>query len=474
MHVGVIGLGYVGLVTSACLAEWGHDVVGVEASASRLEALRAGKVPFFEPDLEQMVARNRADRRLGFSGVMSDAAGADVVIVAVGTHDGNGGWQTETMLACLSQLVPLMRDNAVLVVRSTLPPDFIRQLPQLLRSLRGESGRAPIGAVMNPEFTREGAAVLDFMHADRIVIGVIDDPDGRATDRVTELYAVSDAPILTMPAIDAAFSKLGANLFLATKISFANELATLCDAYGARIDTVVEAMGYDGRIGSRFLRAGVGFGGSCLPHQVTMTVKSATLAGIPSPLLAAVDEINHRRRDEFVARIRELADGSIDGLRVALLGLTFKPETDDLRDAPALDIARTLLAGGATVVAYDPMASARANAAAMVPGLQTADTALEAVTDADAIGLVTEWREFQELDWHEVRRVAAGNVVVDGRGALEPALITQAGFTYAAFGRGVRAAVAHTVNVRPARVPSAPGSASVSIPIEHGQPVAVE
>lgn len=474
MQIRVIGLGYVGLVTAACLAEWDHRVLGIETSESRLEALRRGDVPFFEPGLAEMVARHAAAERLAFAGGSQEAmADADVVFVAVGTHDGNGGWQTETMLACLSDVVPAMSDDAVLVIRSTLPPDFIRQLPRLLRSLREQAGRTPITALVNPEFTREGAAVNDFLHAERVVIGVIDDPDGYGTQRLTSLYASADAPILTMSAIDAAFSKLGANLFLATKISFANELATLCDAYGARIDNVVEAMAYDGRIGGRFLHAGVGFGGSCLPHQVTMTVKSAALAGIPSPLLAAVDDINHRRRTEFVARIRELLGGTLEGCRVALLGLTFKPETDDLRDAPALDIARELLAEGATVVAYDPMPSARERSAAAVSGLELAETAMAAITGANAIGLVTEWREFRDLDWHAARRAAAGDVLVDGRGTLEPAMMTAAGFVYAAFGRGVQGGTppAEAIRTRQSRRVD---SRSAAIPIESARPIRVE
>jgi UDPglucose 6-dehydrogenase len=411
----------------------------VETNESRLDALKQGRVPFFEPGLTDMVARHAAAGRLEFSASGSTAvAGADVVIVAVGTHDGNGGWQTETMLACLSEVVPYMADDSVLVVRSTLPPDFIRQLPRLLRSLREQAGLEPISALVNPEFTREGAALIDFLEAERVIFGIIDDPDSHGQARLHTLYERSTAPILTMSAIDAAFAKLGSNLFLATKISFANELATLCDAYGAQVDQVVAGMSYDARIGGRFLRAGVGFGGSCLPNQVTMTVKSATLAGIPSPLLAAVDEINHRQRTDFVARIREMIGGSLAGKRVALLGLTFKPDTDDLRDAPALEIARHLIDGGATVVAYDPMESARQRSADLVPGLEVVTSAMEAVAGADAIGLVTEWSELVGLDWQAVRALVRHPVLVDGRAALSPDDMTAAGFDYAAFGRGVR------------------------------------
>jgi UDPglucose 6-dehydrogenase len=439
MQVGVIGLGYVGLVTSACLAEWGHHVTGVETNETRLDALTRGQTPFFEPGLDEMVARHTSTGRLTFSSEARPAvAGADVVFVAVGTHDGNGGWQTETMLSCLGNVVPHMADTSVLVVRSTLPPDFIPRLPGLLRSLRTDVDAEPIPALLNPEFTREGAAIADFLAADRVIAGIVDDPTGRGEARLRELYRHSAAPILTMSAIDAAFAKLGSNLFLATKISFANELASLCDAYGAQIDQVVAGMSYDSRIGGSFLRAGIGFGGSCLPNQVTMTVKSAGMAGIPSPLLTAVDEINHRQRTDFVTRMQGMIGGTLAGKHVALLGLTFKPETDDLRDAPAIEIARHLIDAGASVAAYDPMPSARARATELAPGLHAVSTAMDAVRGADAIGLLTEWTEFVHLDWAAVRSVVRAPVLIDGRALLPPEAMAAFGFHYAAFGRGTR------------------------------------
>lgn len=443
MQVSVIGLGYVGLVTSACLAEWGHHVTGVESNLDRLEALKNGGMPFFEPGLSDMVSRHAATGHLQFTAAGTDAVEtADVVIVAVGTHDGNGGWQTETMLSTLSDVVPYMADGSTLVIRSTLPPDFIRQVPGLVRSLRHQAGRPTIPAMVNPEFTREGAALRDFLEAERVIFGIIEDPDGHGLAQLTSLYERSTAPVLTMSAIDAAFAKLGSNLFLATKISFANELAALCDAFGAHVDQVVTGMSYDSRIGGSFLRAGVGFGGSCLPNQVAMTVRTAEQAGIPSPLLAAVNDINHRQRLDFVERLQTMSGGTLDGKRVALLGLTFKPETDDLRDAPALEIARHLLSAGASVVAYDPMESARRRSAELVPGLQVVADVLEAVTDADAIGLVTEWGEFLRLDWAAIRALVRRAVVVDGRGALSADAVIAAGFDYASFGRGVRSPVA--------------------------------
>lgn len=438
MKIGVIGQGYVGLVTSACLAAWGHDVVGAESNLDRLAALSRGNAPFVEPGLDDLLASGIASGRLTFSSsARVAAAGADVVVVAVGTHDGNGGWQTETMLACLADVLPGIADGGVLVIRSTLPPDFIRQLPGLLRSLREQAGRSPIPSVLNPEFTREGSAVRDFTNADRVVIGLIDDPSRSGAELVRKLYEAGGAPVLEMSGIDAAFAKLGANLFLATKISFANELARLCDAYGASVDRVVEAMAYDGRIGGRFLRPGVGFGGSCLPHQVTMTVRSAALAGIPSPLLAAVDEINHRQRVDFVERICDVLGGSLEGTRIALLGLTFKPFTDDLRDAPSLAIAARLLDEGAQVIAYDPMPSARRRFAGALSGVEVVDTALAALEGADAAALVTEWPEFLELDWSTVRPIMRRAVIADGRGALQQDLLAEMGYAYVAFGRGL-------------------------------------
>ena len=319
-------------------------------------------------------------------------ASAQVVFVAVGTHDGNGGWQTATIRTALSSIVPEMADDSTLVVRSTLPPTSSDSSLARQRD-PPEAGRAPIPVMTNPEFTREGSAVRDFLQPDRVVIGVGDDPHGRGASMLRKVYRRTNVPILVMGATDAALTKLGANLFLATKISFANELAQLCDAYGADITHVVAGMSHDNRIGGGFLRPGIGFGGSCLPHQVSMTVRESAALGLTTPLFAAVEEINHRQRQVFLDRIT-IAAGGLEGAHIALLGLTFKPDTDDLREAPALEIASALIERGATVVAYDPMPAARAKAAREVPGLVVVDRAMKAIVGADAIGLVTEWPEF--------------------------------------------------------------------------------
>jgi UDPglucose 6-dehydrogenase len=437
MRVAVAGLGYVGLVTAAGLAEWGHDVLGIENNPSRLTSLKAGTLPLHEPQLDQLLAKHVDRRRVTIVGDTTGIDAVQVVVVAVGTHDGNGGWQTDTIRSCLEDIVPRMADDAVLVIRSTLPPEFLPGLGPLVVQLRSAAGRPSIPVLVNPEFTREGQAVSDFLSPERVVIGIVTDPDGRGARIVRKIYASVATPILQMTASDAVLAKLGSNLFLATKISFANELARLCEAFGADVTAVVDAMSYDERIGGSFLKAGIGFGGSCLPHQVSMTILSASQAALDMPMFSAVDHINHRQRHLFSQRIRDAVDGSHEGARVALLGLTFKPGTDDLRDAPSLTIAADLLATGADVVAYDPMPTARDRAAQVLPGLQIAASPLEAMWQADAVGLVTEWPEFLDIDWAEARSIVNGSVVVDGRNALDPAVVTAAGFRYVGFGRRV-------------------------------------
>ena len=435
MRATVIGLGYVGLVTAAGLAEWGHDVVGIDGDERRVRALRAGRLPIHEPGLHELVAAGVAAKRLRFSAPSASAiAAAQTVFVAVGTHDGNGGWQTATIRRALASIVPAMSDDATLAIRSTLPPDFIRQLPWMVNAMRQEAGKRAIPVMTNPEFTREGSAVRDFLEPDRVVIGVGHDPHGRGESMLRKMYHRVDATILVMGATDASLTKLGANLFLATKISFANELAQLCDAYGADINDVVAGMSFDRRIGGGFLRPGVGFGGSCLPHQVAMTVRESEEMGTPSPLFAAVESVNHRQRELFVDRITR-AVGDLADARIALLGLTFKPDTDDLREAPALEIASALIARGATVIAYDPMPRARSGAADAVPGLVVVDNVMKAIVGADAIGLVTEWQEFSQLPWGAIASAVRHAVIVDGRNALDPGTLMAAGFRYVGFGR---------------------------------------
>ena len=417
---------------------WGHDVIGVEQQSERRDALIAGRVPFHEPALGELVETHLADGRLGFTDDTATAvAGASLTFVAVGTVGPDHHWETRTMAACLAGIVEHLPDEAALVIRSTCPPAYVATLAATVQALRAEAGRDPIAVLLNPEFTKEGTAVQDFLEPDRVIFGVVSDPDGHGEALLREFYAQADAPVLVMPAMDAILAKLGANLFLATKISFANEMAALCDLFGGQVEQVMEGLSHDPRIGGSFLRAGIGFGGSCLPHQVTMTVHDAAAMGHETPLFAAVDTINARQRTTFVDRLASLV-GGLDGLRVALLGLTFKPHTDDLRAAPALEIARDLLARGAQVIAFDPMPTARREAARQVPGLEVAESALDALRGADAIALATEWPEFATLPWPDIATIVRGRVVVDGRNALDADALVAAGFAYAAFGRGER------------------------------------
>ncbi len=437
MRVAVIGLGYVGLVTAGGLTEWGHEVIGVDTDADRVAKLQSGHLPLHEPDLATIVAAALANGRLRITDRLEDAIlSAHLVLIAVSTTDEQGSWQTRTLLRCLADVVPAVPDDTPVVVRSTIPPLFVKQMTSVVEELRSEAGRQPIPLLINPEFTREGTAVRDFLAPDRVVIGVAADPHGRGAYRLRQLYRRAEAPILVQRAIDACVAKLGSNLFLATKISFANELAALCDLFDASVEEVVGAMAHDRRIGGSFLRAGVGFGGSCLPHQVTDTVRIAQAAGLHAPLLDAVDTVNLRQRGLFVERLAGLLGGELSGRRIALLGLTFKPDTDDLRGAPALAIARALLSEGAVVIAYDPLETAARRAAELVPGMAIASSAFEALDRADAAGLLTEWEEFQALDWTAAARVMRQPILVDGRNALPVARMLAAGFIYSSFGRG--------------------------------------
>lgn len=436
MEIAVVGLGYVGLVSSACLAKMGHRVRGIEADAGRLRALRSLQTPFYEPGLTDLVAEGAGSGRLSFwsSDDAAQIAGtSDLVVVAVGTHDGNGRWQTGAIASALATIVPSVADGTPIVIRSTLPPDYVSTVGATVSALRRRDEQGSVSVLLNPEFTREGRAIEDFLQPDRVVIGLISDPAGIGEEVLRALYSPLGAPILVMSGIDACFAKLGSNLFLATKISFANELARLCDAEGADVSAVVAAMGYDSRIGRQFLSAGLGFGGSCLPHQVSMTVEIARQSGVDTPLLAAVEEVNLDQRLRFARRLVQLSGAPHP--RIALLGLTFKPDTDDLRDAPSIDIARELISLGARPVGYDPMASARQRMAQLLPEIEIADTLADALRDSDSIGLVTEWDAFRQIDWNAVRYISRASVVLDGRNALDEDAITSAGFAYEGIGR---------------------------------------
>jgi UDPglucose 6-dehydrogenase len=421
--IGVIGTGYVGLVSAAGFAELGSEVWCVDIDAAKIERLRRGEVPIYEPGLEELLARNAA--RMHFSTELADALErCRLLFVAVGTPPTYSGDADLSAVHAVAGAVPVSKDHA-LVMKSTVPCGTGASLLRVF----GERGKDALGYVSCPEFLKEGSAVDDFLHPDRVVVG---DDGGWAGDAVVELYAPLDAPLVRTDIASAEMVKLASNAFLATKISFINEIANVCEETGADVVEVARGMGLDERIGSKFLQAGIGFGGSCFPKDVDALKQLAGNSGYHFQLLTAVIEVNELQKRRVIGKLHKHL-GGLAGKRVALLGLAFKPNTDDMREASSLVLSARLQADGAIVVAYDPVAEEQARA--LVSGIAFADSPLGAVEHADAVVLVTEWREFLELDWKQVADAMGGNVVVDGRNALDPEAIRAAGLTYEGIGR---------------------------------------
>jgi UDPglucose 6-dehydrogenase len=423
--VGVIGTGYVGLVSAAGFAELGSDVWCVDTDVAKVERLERGEIPIYEPGLDGLLARNA--ERLHFSTDLGPALEhARMLFVAVGTPPTHSG---DADLSAVYEVVASMpaSDGHALVMKSTVPCGTGASIKRVLR----EEGKA-FGYVSCPEFLKEGSAVKDFLNPDRIVIG--DDRDW-AGDAVAELYAPFDAPLVRTDIASAEMIKLAANAFLATKISFINEIANVCEETGADVVEVARGMGLDARIGPKFLQAGLGYGGSCFTKDVSALKLLAGNSGYHFQLLNAVIEVNELQKRRVVSKLQRHL-GELAGKRVALLGLAFKPNTDDMRGASSLVLAARLQAEGVHVRAFDPIAEAEARL--LMPQLDYASDALDAVADADAVVLVTEWPEFLELDWGLVGETMGGNLVIDGRNALDPSRIDAAGLLYEGIGRGER------------------------------------
>jgi UDPglucose 6-dehydrogenase len=421
--VGVIGTGYVGLVTAAGFAELGNDVYCVDVDAGKIDRLRRGEIPIYEPGLTEQIERNRA--RMHFSTVLDDAIEhARLLFVAVGTPPTYSG---DADLSAVHAVVDAMppSDRHALVMKSTVPSGTGAGIKRVLR----ENGRQGLAYVSCPEFLKEGSAVADFAHPDRIVVG--DDGDW-AGDAVIELYAPLDAPLVRTDIASAEMVKLASNAFLATKISFINEIANVCEETGADVVEVARGMGLDSRIGAAFLRPGIGYGGSCFPKDVSALKQLAGNSGYHFQLLNAVIEVNELQKRRVVAKLQKHL-GSLVGQTVALLGLAFKPNTNDMREASSLVLSARLQAEGARVRAYDPIAAAEARE--MMPGVAFCGSVDAAVDAADAIVLVTEWDEFDSLDWPALAASMRGNLVVDGRNALDPHAIRAAGLIYEGIGR---------------------------------------
>jgi UDPglucose 6-dehydrogenase len=422
--IGVIGTGYVGLVTAAGFAELGSDVWCVDIDAAKIARLRAGEVPIYEPGLDELLKRNAA--RLHFSTDLSDALEhARLLFVAVGTPPTYSGDADLSAVNAVIGAIPASKDHA-LVMKSTVPAGT----GVSVRRMFAEQGKQGLAYVSCPEFLKEGSAVKDFMHPDRVVVGDVGDWAG---DAVVELYAPLDAPLVRTDIASAEMVKLASNAFLATKISFINEIANVCEETGSDVVEVARGMGLDDRIGPKFLQAGIGFGGSCFPKDVDALKQLAGNTGYHFQLLTSVIEVNELQKRRVIGKLHKHLGGLV-GKRVALFGLAFKPNTDDMREASSLVLSARLNADGATVTAYDPVAEEQARK--LVSVISFAGSPLEAASDADAVVLVTEWPEFLELDWTDVAEAMRGNLVIDGRNALDPASIRAAGLLYEGVGRG--------------------------------------
>jgi UDPglucose 6-dehydrogenase len=421
--IGVIGTGYVGLVTAAGFAELGSDVWCVDIDEAKIERLRRGEVPIYEPGLEELLARNAS--RMRFSTELADALEhARLLFVAVGTPPTYSGDADLSAVHAVVNAIPASKEHA-LVMKSTVPCGTGASLMRVF----GEQDKGGLGYVSCPEFLKEGSAVEDFLHPDRVVVGA---EHGWAGDAVVELYAPLNAPLVRTDVASAEMVKLASNAFLATKISFINEIANVCEETGADVVEVARGMGLDDRIGSKFLQAGIGFGGSCFPKDVDALKQLAGNSGYHFQLLTAVIEVNDLQKRRVIGKLHKHL-GALAGKRVALLGLAFKPNTDDMREASSLVLSARLQADGASVVAFDPVAEEQARA--LVRGISFADSPLGAVEGADAVVLVTEWQECLEVDWKQAAEAMSGDLVVDGRNALDPATIRAAGLLYEGIGR---------------------------------------
>jgi UDPglucose 6-dehydrogenase len=421
--IAVIGTGYVGLVTAAGFAQLGSDAWCVDIDAEKIATLNRGEIPIYEPGLEECVARNRD--RLHFSSELSSALEhARLLFVAVGTPPTYSG---DADLSAVDQVVAGMpiSDRHALVMKSTVPVGT----GAAIRRMFDAQGKSGFGYVSCPEFLKEGSALSDFLRPDRVVIG--DDRDW-AGDAVVKLYEPFDAPLVRTDIASAEMIKLASNAYLATKISFINEIAVVCEETGADVLKVAEGMGLDDRIGPKFLRAGIGWGGSCFGKDVTALKKLAANTGYQFQLLNASLEVNELQKRRIVAKLQKHL-GRLVGKRIGLLGLAFKPDTDDMRDAASLVLAARLQAEGARVTAFDPVAEDMARD--LITGVEFCPSAMDCVAGCDAIVLVTEWREFAELDFAEVARRMHGDLVLDGRNFFDPTAIQSAGLTYEGVGR---------------------------------------
>ena len=433
MRIAMIGSGYVGLVSGACFAQFGHDVMCVDKDAAKIERLRKGEIPIYEPGLDRLIADNMRAGRLMFGTALADAVGnADAVFIAVGTptRRGDGHADLTYVYAAAAEIAEAIRGYTVVVTKSTVPVGTGREVSRIIREARPS---AEFDVASNPEFLREGAAIEDFMKPDRVVIGV---ESQRARDVMAAIYRplnLIQTPMVFTNIETAEVTKYAGNAFLATKITFINEIADLCEKVGADVHDVARGIGLDGRIGRKFLHPGPGFGGSCFPKDTLALAYTAREVNAPQTIVEQVIEVNNSRKKKMAQKVIDFCGGSVKGLTVAVLGLTFKPNTDDMRDAPSLDIVPALQAAGANIVGFDP--EGMAEAGKLMPGIRFAKTAYEAVTGADVLVVITEWHEFRGLDPRRIKEAMRQPRIVDLRNIFNPEEMRGLGFTYEGVGR---------------------------------------
>lgn len=433
MRIAMVGTGYVGLVSGACFSEFGIDVVCVDKDTDKIDCLNRGEIPIYEPGLEQLVARSRDEGRLSFStDLATSVAAADAVFIAVGTPSrrGDGHADLGFVHQAAREIAAALDGYTVVVTKSTVPVGTGAEVTRIIRDVRPD---AEFDVASNPEFLREGSAINDFMRPDRVVIGVESE---RARDVMRQIYRplfLIETPIIFASPATAELTKYAANAFLAAKVTFINEIASLCERVGADVHDVARGIGLDGRIGSKFLHPGPGFGGSCFPKDTLALTRIAQQAGAPIRMVETVVEVNEARKAHMAEKVIAHCGGSVQGKTIAVLGLTFKPNTDDMREAPSLKIVPALQAAGATIRAYDPEGMAEAKK--LLEGIEWCENAYETLEEADVLVIITEWNAFRALDLDRMKQLMKSPVMVDLRNIYNPAEMSAAGFHYTSVGR---------------------------------------
>ncbi len=437
MRIAIVGAGYVGLVSGACFSEFGVDVTCVDSDPAKIEKLKAGGIPIYEPGLDDLVARNVAAGRLSFSTELAPAVdGADAIFIAVGTPSrrGDGHADLSYVYAAAEEIAAALTGRAVVVTKSTVPVGTGVEVERVIAKRRPDlQAGKDYDVASNPEFLREGSAIEDFMHPDRVVVGAESE---HARDVLSALYRplyLRETPIVHTARETAELIKYAANAFLATKITFINEIADLCEKVGADVQQVAKGIGLDGRIGAKFLHPGPGYGGSCFPKDTLALVRTARERGAPSRIVETVVEVNDARKQAMADKVVAACGGSVDGATIAVLGLAFKPNTDDMRDSPSLTIVPALQAAGAAIRAYDP--EAMEEAASLLPDVEFGESAYDIADSADAVVVVTEWNQFRALDLARLKAAMRAPVVVDLRNIYKPEEMAAAGFRYSSIGR---------------------------------------